>query len=883
MNDLDTCGCCDTGLTKPAIFNRPGLPALLYRLGTHESFLRRMLAALGSQKYLPLKALTTRNSDDPSIALLDAWATVADVLTFYQERIANEGYLRTATERRSVLELARAIGYELKPGVAASTDLAFIIEDAAGAPGAATIPKGTKVQSIPAPGKLPQTFETVERIEARATWNKLRPQLTQPQVLTASATRLYFTGTNLNLKPGDLLLLAATAQNPAAKRILRVQVEADLQRTVVDIGDPSPLPPPPPPPVFLFELAVLDAIPFNAFNIRSSIVNRTWRERDLGAMISIQRWQPAEVVTAAPPPLPAATTGVFAFRLRAGIFGNNAPHHSNLPVATRPANDWDGTNGWEIWKDPTTAAPGTNYTEADLYLERSEPGILPATWTVLEQPTDIFTVFRVAAANQASLAGFSLSGKATGLRLANPGDNNPITKSAGFKVRKTTVHAQSEALTLAMLPIEAPVGKVSNLTLDTMVLGLQAGQRVAIGGELADTPGVIRQEIVVLTEIVHSGGYTTLFFKNPLQNSYVRKTVVLNANVAGSTNGETVAREVLGSGDGSQPNQRFVLKKPPLTYVSAQTPSGAQSTLAVRVNEVLWKEAPSLYGLEPRDENYVLHIDDDAKTTVIFGDGASGARLPSGAENVTASYRSGIGLDGQVGAGSLSLLQNPPLGLRSVSNPIAAAGAEDPEKLDQARSNAPGTVLTLDRIVSLQDYEDFARTFSGIAKARAAALWRREARRVHITVSAANGNPVPADLLTNLLKAIAAASDTITPVDVQAYTPQFFSVSAKIVMDERYIAAKVIDAVEAALKAAFAFEQRDFGQGVSAAEVISIMQAVPGVVASDLTQLYLASETAGLSQFLRTASATWPLNANIQPAQLLLINPAGIGITEMKP
>ena len=56
------------------------------------------------------------SDDDLAIALLDAWATVADVLTFYQERIANEGFLRTATERRSVLELARAIGYELEPG-----------------------------------------------------------------------------------------------------------------------------------------------------------------------------------------------------------------------------------------------------------------------------------------------------------------------------------------------------------------------------------------------------------------------------------------------------------------------------------------------------------------------------------------------------------------------------------------------------------------------------------------------------------------------------------------------------------------------------------------------------------------------------------------------
>ena len=55
---------------------------------------------------------------------------VADVLTFYQERLANESFLRTASERRSILELARLIGYELHPGVAASGFLAFTLDDA---------------------------------------------------------------------------------------------------------------------------------------------------------------------------------------------------------------------------------------------------------------------------------------------------------------------------------------------------------------------------------------------------------------------------------------------------------------------------------------------------------------------------------------------------------------------------------------------------------------------------------------------------------------------------------------------------------------------------------------------------------------------------------
>ena len=124
----------------------------------------------------PLADLATRASDDPSIALLDAAAVVADVLTFYQERIANEGFLRTATERRSVLEMARAIGYELNPGVAATAYLTFTVEDAEGAPGKSDVPAGTQVMSIPPQGQLPQTFETADDITARKQWNAIKVQ-----------------------------------------------------------------------------------------------------------------------------------------------------------------------------------------------------------------------------------------------------------------------------------------------------------------------------------------------------------------------------------------------------------------------------------------------------------------------------------------------------------------------------------------------------------------------------------------------------------------------------------------------------------------------------------------------------------------------------------
>ena len=140
-----------------------------------------MIKAIASEPVL--EKLTTRSDNDLSIALLDSWATVADVLTFYQERIANEGFLRTCTERLSVLELARSIGYELRPGVAAGTFLAFTMEDSPGVAEKAMVDVGTKVQSIPAQGQMPQIFETIEKIEARHEWNSIKPLINKKQNL----------------------------------------------------------------------------------------------------------------------------------------------------------------------------------------------------------------------------------------------------------------------------------------------------------------------------------------------------------------------------------------------------------------------------------------------------------------------------------------------------------------------------------------------------------------------------------------------------------------------------------------------------------------------------------------------------------------------------
>ena len=140
-------------------------------------------------QYPTLSLLNARKNDDLAISFIDAIATIGDVLTFYQERIANEIYLRTCIERKSLVELANTVGYSQSPGKAADVDLAFTVEDAqmTNKIEHVIIPRGTKVQSVPeGEGQMPQTFETSKEIEARPEWNEMRPRLTKKQNIVES-------------------------------------------------------------------------------------------------------------------------------------------------------------------------------------------------------------------------------------------------------------------------------------------------------------------------------------------------------------------------------------------------------------------------------------------------------------------------------------------------------------------------------------------------------------------------------------------------------------------------------------------------------------------------------------------------------------------------
>ncbi len=488
------------------------------------------------------------------------------------------------------------------------------------------------------------------------------------------------------------------------------------------------------------------------------------------------------------------------------------------------------------------------------------------------------------------MTGFSITAKVTGVYLDSTTWQKIQTSSpskgdldlADFKFRSTSVYALSEKLQLSEVSVMTPVeGRL--ISLDRIVGWLQEGRPVAISGELEGMPDVSKSEIAFIESIVHdmAKAQTRILLSADLEHMYRVDKLNLNANVAAATHGET-KEESIGSGDPTKRFQRFQLKNNPLTHVTASTPTGAEDTLEVTIDGVEWQQTESFENLAGADKVYVTRRTDDGATNVIFGDGVTGRLPPSGVENVAAKYRTGLGAGGNVTEDKLSLLMKRPLGIKSVTNPLMATGGTDPEDLKDARVNAPRTVLTMDRIVSLQDYKNFAQGFAGIGKATSYVVRKAYADVILVAIASSAGEEVAeTDMVyIELVNAIESYRDSSSQFIVRSFKKRLFKIDAKILATADREFADVAEAASVALQEAFSFANRDFGQPVAMSEVVSVIQGVEGVEAVDVDLLY-DGEVGPQEPPLPIIVARPKLQDGIPVPTLLLVDTEGIEIEEM--
>lgn len=595
------------------------------------------------------------------------------------------------------------------------------------------------------------------------------------------------------------------------------------------------------------------------------------------------------------------------------LFGHNAPRalfKDQLPNEPEATKDWQPSD-LDLKQNinlaielPTLTAP--NYLQLRFSKQTSATG----------DPVPPERLLRIRDVQIRSRASYGLTAKVTHCEVEDPDnpasltDWRPLPKANDTleDLRNALAYVPVKNLLLSETPLEAPIGpgaaasasslpsdfdpETNQIELDGLYLDIDPGRWIVLAGERADLPGVIASESARITYVRHilrklpgDRVHTRIFLNAPLRFNYRRDTLVISANVVRATHGETT-QQVLGSGDASQPFQSFALAKAPLTFVAAPTPAGVRSTLNLRVNDLLWHEQESLNESDGVSHDFVLHVDDLSRGLVQFGDGRTGARLPTGRENVRARYRVGLGSVGNVQAGQISQLAHTPRGVKGVTNPLPATGGADADTVDQLRANAPVAVMALDRLVSIRDYADFARNFAGIDKALANRLVSGGQSVVHVSLAGADDNPLASDsdLLTNLRLAYARWGDPRQAVQLCAREFLIVFLSARVKLLPDYAWGAVEPAIRRRLYAALGFAQAALARSVYQSQVHSAIQSVAGVEYVDIDIFDAVSESEFRQAVLSTAEPTQGQPTHLQQIFNRLRNSAPrAGITALGP
>ncbi|REK87662.1 putative baseplate assembly protein [Streptomyces inhibens] len=496
-------------------------------------------------------------------------------------------------------------------------------------------------------------------------------------------------------------------------------------------------------------------------------------------------------------------------------------------------------------------------------------GITVGSWVAIERPRKgkdpekdpdgipgdrklAFVTTRVTAVRTAVFTHYGITGRGTVLTLADPWlDEHDVVLSA---IRDATVHAAGEVLRQADDPVGEDVHG-EEIELAELYDGLRPGRYLVVSGERTDIPGaagVRGTELAVIAGVEQTVDpdlpgdrvHTTLTLTTGLTHRYLRDSVRIQGNVVPASHGES-RDEPIGSGDAARAHQRFALWQSPLTWLPADNPLGATPELEIRVDGLLWHAVDSLAGRGPHERSEMgvppaegwgrVYVTGTAggggRTTVTFGDGVHGARLPTGHDNVRARYRFGTGRAANVAANRITQAVSRPLGVTGVTNPQPASGGADADGPGLTRRTVPLSVSALDRLVSLADYEDFARSRAGIGRASARELFDGRRKVLHVTVAGVDDIPIApdAEVLRALRASLAEYGDARLPVRVDVREPVLLLLMAKVKVAPDHAWSLVEPRVRQALMAELGYDGRELGQPAQLSEVLAAAQAVPGV------------------------------------------------------
>lgn len=305
------------------------------------------------------------------------------------------------------------------------------------------------------------------------------------------------------------------------------------------------------------------------------------------------------------------------------------------------------------------------------------------------------------------------------------------------------------------------------------------------------------------------------------------------------TEGETIKDSVTGGpltvGESNGlPFQTFLLPNP---RVYAET-------VKVFVGGVEWLPVVHLLDADPTDQMFSVSTDANGYSSVNFGDGLNGA-IPVIGMDVSVIYRVGYGSKGNIPAGKVVSVFDVIPGLSvqlaseqsDVSTSSLMGGGADPESTTQIRNNAPRVFNSQQRAINPEDFEAFALSVPGVAKAKSVANFFSN---VSVYVIGPDGATPSARLLDDVSLELDKRRLSGVTVSVGAPTLKAVNLTANIRAWPRYSRTAVDFKVNQAIKELLSFENSQLGQTLTVSEFYSKIMDIEGVRYVDIPLMYRA-------------------------------------------
>lgn len=340
----------------------------------------------------------------------------------------------------------------------------------------------------------------------------------------------------------------------------------------------------------------------------------------------------------------------------------------------------------------------------------------------------------------------------------------------------------------------------------------------------ANTPATTVPALTQLMSGFNAVTDTTVVYEvDPGQASYVVPanggTLTLTV-----TQGETISNFTVGTSTGLA-SQAMSLPQQGVIDGTVKV-----SVTQVGGTAVQWSYVQFLGDYGPGDLVFTTFLDSAGLTWIQFGDNVNGSIPVSGA-TVTATYRVGQGSAGNVAAGSVGTFLTPITGVATqlVSNvyqSTAMTGGTDPETNDQIRTNAPAAFTTIQRAVSLPDYQAIAQNVPGITAAMAVAN-----HSTSITLYLMGNNNQPASALQQAAVLAAFTGKTLAGVTITTAAPTLVAidVTATVSVLPTFSNAQVQASVQAALNNMLSNPNTAFGQLITVGGIYGTILNVQGV------------------------------------------------------